>query len=119
MQTFIQKYLKILAIELDDLESDIKFLIEKYKQKKDSETISNYVFLENLVVLNSELCGISSFKKLMNEFDPASYATIEDFLDGIKARFKRKIIECGLPEGIYMIIERKLIKVYTYVGQID
>jgi hypothetical protein len=119
MQIFIPKYLKILAIELEDLESDITFLIEKYKQRRKDKEISDYVFLENLVVLNNEICGISSFKKILNKFDPASYTTIEAFLDDVKTAFRKQINECGLPEGIFMIIERKIMKVYTYIHQID
>lgn len=119
MDKFIPKYLKILRIELEDLQSDIEFLIDKYKQRRKNEEITDYVFLENLAVLKNEICGISSFNKIIDSIDPADYEDIDGFIRDMKARFKKRIEECGLAQVIYPLIKRKLEKVHTYVLQTD
>lgn len=40
----VDAFLRILLVELEDLESDIELLIEKYSKDHKDEKISNYVF---------------------------------------------------------------------------
>ena len=115
MHSIMKRYLQILDIELDDLKEDIEIMIEKNEERGKEGRITQYVLLENLAVLRNELCGIGSFRKILKEFDPTCYSSIEDFINTIEVRFKKQIQDCGLVEGIYHIIERKLRKVLKYV----
>ncbi|MBN2445060.1 MAG: hypothetical protein JXJ04_27135 [Spirochaetales bacterium] len=117
MQTFIPKFLKILQIEMEDLESDIEYLIERLKQRSEKQEITDYVFMQNLAVLKNQICGISSFMKIVDSIDPNDYKDIESFLCDVKARFTARIDEYGLGSGIYTLIQRKIDKVYMYIHQ--
>jgi hypothetical protein len=119
VHNFIPKYLAILQLEMEDLEADIELIIDEYTQRKKNEEITEYVFLENLAVLKKQICGISSFKKIVQSIDPGNYPDIDAFIVDVKVRFKEKIDETGLGQAIYILIKRKIEKVYKYIHQPD
>jgi hypothetical protein len=115
MQKIMRKYLKILEIELEDLQSDIELLINEYNARKDRGEITDYVLLENLAVLKNEICAIHAFHEMVEDLEMDSYKNLESFIRDVKDRFKGRIRECSLAEGIEQYVERKLDKVFKYV----
>jgi len=118
MCVLIRKYVQILEIELDDLKEDIELLIEKNQSREKDGAITQYVLLENLAVLRNEICGIGSFKKILHTMNQADYGCVQDFIDDVEIRFKKKIEDCGFAEGIFTLVQRKLKKVLTYVTHV-
>ncbi len=115
MKHKIERYLKILKIELEDLETDIAFSEELLKQKYDDHKISNYVFLENLSTFKAELIGI---RRMELEIDALSgkYESLDDLVKDVYIYFENKIKEAGLPDVVFVLIKRKLDKVYKYLN---
>ncbi len=115
MKNKIERYLKILRIELEDLESDIAFSEELLRQKHDEHKITDYVFLENLSTFKSELLGI---KEMENEIDNLvdKYDTLDDLVKDVYKFFEERVKNAGLPEVVFVLIKRKLDKVYQYLS---
>ena len=114
MKHKMERYLKILKIELEDLENDIAFSEELLRQKHDEHKITDYVFMENLSTFRSELLGI---KEMENEIDKLvdKYDDLEDLMKDVYKFFEDKVRDAGLPEIVYVLIKRKLDKVYQYL----
>ena len=76
MKEKIEKYTKILKIELEDLEKDLLMMAEIYHQRELKKEITDYVFLENLSLLQSEIAGIDNIIESLEEIDPKDFTTI-------------------------------------------
>ena len=110
-----KKYLKILRIEIEDLQEDIDELIEQYRKESENGIISNYIFLENLVIFRKELMGLEIFSKILDSVDLDRYGSLDALIDFIRSSFMEKIKECSLIPAIGNFVERKLMKVRKYV----
>ncbi len=113
MKHKIDRYLKILKIELEDLEIDIIYAEETLREKLKERKITDYVFLENLAAFKAELAGIQKMGKeidsLADKFDDLEKLClyVDDF-------FRKKVKDADLPQAVYVLIKRKLDKVYLY-----
>ena len=108
-------FLEILKVELQDLDEDIKILIEEYKEKHSRDEISNYVFLENLAVLKNELFGVEGFYKHVENINPSDYKTLADLINNLMEVLKVRIHEKGLAHSLINMVERKINKILKYV----
>lgn len=111
----IDRYLKILKIELEDLESDIIDSEAMLKKRLDDKKITGYVFMENLATFRAELEGV---RKMEKEIDRLAdkYETLDELVEHISDYFKKRIKESGLPEAVFVLIKRKLDKIYRYIS---
>ena len=117
MREYKKKYLKILRIEIEDLQEDIGDLIEESKKESETGTLSQYVFLENLVIFRKELLSLGVFFKVLDSIDPDKFKSLDEMIDFIRSNFMEKMKECGLIHAICNFVERKLMKVKKYVVQ--
>lgn len=115
MKNKIDRYLKILKIELEDLESDIIDSEAMLKKRLDDKKITGYVFMENLATFRAELEGV---RKMEKEIDRLAdkYETLDELVEHISDYFKKRIKESGLPEAVFVLIKRKLDKIYRYIS---
>ncbi len=114
MKHKIARYLNILKIELEDLQTDIAFSEELLQKKFDDQEITHYVFLENLSTFNAELMGI---REMENEIDSLvdKYDSLDELVADVYKFFEDKVRAAGLPEVVFVLIKRKLDKVYQYL----
>ncbi len=115
MREIKRNYLKILRIEIEDLKQDIEALIEGCRREHESELLTHYVFMENLIVFRNELLGVDYFFKVLDSVDPDRYETLDNMTADLMATFRRMVEERGLPRDISYYVERKLMKVKQYV----
>ncbi|MBI9100888.1 MAG: hypothetical protein JEY99_00620 [Spirochaetales bacterium] len=115
MKAKIEKFLIILKIELKDLEADLKDLEDVYKCRKADEEISNYVFLENLATISDEIKGIEKLINSLNNVDPSKYSSVDEFIPDFIRLCRDNKTNADLPEAVYRMFERKLIKVKSYL----
>ena len=108
-------FLRILSVELEDLNEDIKILIEQSKKKHSNDEISNYVFFENLAVLKNELFGVEGFIKDVKTTDPNEYDTLEDLMIGLMKKLEERVQEKGLAHAVLVMVDRKMKKVIGYI----
>lgn len=109
------KYIKVLKIEMEDLNEDINMYREKITKDKNCGEITNYVFMENLALLQNEIIGIETVNKYLDSLDVNEFETIEDIITKIKTDLEKKLREDGIAQALYIYLERKIDKVRTYV----
>jgi hypothetical protein len=115
MHEIKSSYLRILRIEIEDLKQDIEALIEGLKREHESELLTNYVFMENLIVFRNELLGVDDFFQVIERIDPDKYATLDEMIAVILASFSDMVAKHRLPREIIQYVERKMTKVKRYV----
>ena len=115
MKDLKRKYIKVLKIELEDLNEDINMYMEKIIQDKDCGEITNYVFMENLALLKNEIIGIEAVNNYLDSLDIDELETIDDIIEKIKTDLERKLREDGIAHALTVYLERKIDKVKTYV----
>ena len=112
-----EAFLKILCIELEDLDDDIQALILECEDKHCNEEISNYVFLENLAVLRNELFGVESFLVDVKSIKPEDYENIDLLIEDLMKKLEARIHEKGIAHSIVNLINRKMEKVKKYIDK--
>ena len=115
MKHKIERYLKILKIEFEDLESDIISYEEMLEKKHDQNEITDYVFLENLSIIKMELLGIKEMESAVDALS-GEYESLDDLIDNIYRYFEKKVKDANLPDVVFVLIKRKLDKVYKYMS---
>ena len=115
MKEKIPKYVKVLKIELEDLEEDLLVMAEIYHQREQKDEITDYVFLENLTLLQSEIAGIETMLRSLNDIEYESYSSLDELVEYIEKEFRRKTDASGFPESVYALVKRKLTKVSKYI----
>lgn len=117
MKQKIDKFFRILKIELEDLEKDISIIIEEYQKKKDKGEISNYVFLENACVLKEELYGIKTIVDSLGNIAVGKYENINDIVADIHKLIKEKTKLYLMNGCVLTLLERKINKVLVFINE--
>jgi len=110
-----EAYLRLLLIELDDLEADIEMVDAEYRTRHDQDKISNYIFQENIALAQRELFGVDGFRQDVAAVDPAAFASLDELVALLRAKLETRVRDNGLPGATVLMIERKLDKVRRYV----
>jgi hypothetical protein len=111
----IRVFLKMFEMELEDLHKDIEMLIDHYTDEHDHEVISNYVFLENIAVMDNELFGIDSFIEAVRSTDPARFTTVTALMSALSDMLRRRCREKGYATPVCVLAERKMNKISSYI----
>lgn len=119
MQEKTRCFLTMFAIELEDLHKDIELLMQKYTDEHDHEVISNYVFLENLALMKNELFGIDSFLQEVQRIDPTTFSDVHQLIETLKNLLRTRCHEKGIAAAAYILSERKMAKVLSYIDDHD
>ena len=105
----VTKYITILKIELNSLKDDISVLIDYEKELHDKNKHTNFVYLENLVVLKDEIMGING---IIGKIDNIS-KTLDpnDYVEELTSIIKNFINERGYPLAVFELFVRKTKKI--------
>ena len=115
MHAKIKTFLTLFEIELEDLHQDINLLIAQYKVDHDREAISNYVFYENIALMNNELFGINSFREEVRTINETDFMEIDLLINHLKKRLLERCHDKGIAASAYILAERKMNKIRTYI----
>ncbi len=115
MSVSLDFLVKVLQLELIEVEHDLEGLKELYSSRHDSSEITNYVFLENTAVLQSELNAIHTLGTLLSEMVINNNHTPHELLNSIDDYFKKEIKERQFSRAIYDFTKLKIGKVSKYL----
>jgi len=116
MKTKEHKFLYILKMELEEIEEDLKTLLEMYCYCEDKHEITNYVRQENSSLIQAEIAALRSLFKFLDTFSPEGYESLEALAEGVLAKFKELIKKKEYPQALYYLIERRVQKVVKYLA---
>ncbi len=119
MELKLAKYLKVLRIELEDLEADLEVMKDLYDRREAQEEITEYVFLENVSLLKSEIAGVESLIKSIDDIPIEQFSNLDEFVDYVDGLFRERTEHSGYPESVYALVKRKLSKVSRYIMSTD
>lgn len=115
MKDIKKKYLQILCVELEDLQEDLRLLIDASVARREKNEISPYVCQENLALLRSEIVGIN---RLCGDIASASadeYEDLDALVEAMRGKINAMISRHALAEAVRRLVDRRLEKVYRYV----
>ena len=115
MRAALNKFISIFRIELEDLEEDINDLLEILEKRKDSQEITNYVYMGNKGVLLSEISCVRELLDTLSTIDAYQYESVEAMISDVRNMLFRRIRDCAAPEVVHQLVERKFEKVCTYI----
>lgn len=118
MKNINANFLRILKIEIEDLQMDIEELITECENNREKGVITNYVCMENLTVFKNEIHGLGVFNRIVDKTDPEEFDTLDDMIIKLKEGFRKAIHAHGLVEAVYVCVARKLKKVAKYFEQV-
>jgi len=115
----VKMFLDVFRLELSDLESDIELLIKQYTKDHDEDKISNYVFYQNVALMQNELFGVQGIDKEIAELDAEQFDSVDNVIDWINQAVSRRCKEKGSAKSMCTLIGRKLEKVKNYVTHVE
>ncbi len=116
MKDLLHKFIGILKVELEDLESDIGDLLEICQRRKDNREITDYVYLENKTLLLNEIAALKSLIHSLDDLDTAKVrlARTQMFTE-VDRLIQARTRESAFPEAVYSLVKRRLDKVVQYL----
>lgn len=115
----LEKYIKILKIELEDLHKDIEMYMERVESEKKCGEITNYVFMENLALIKNEIIGLDIINGYLDKLDLSEFSSIDKLANRIKEDLTKKLKEDGIAHALNIYLERKIDKVSEYLKKMD
>jgi hypothetical protein len=117
VKDLLRKFLGILKVELEDLESDIGDLLEVCQRRKDDSEITDYVYLENKTLLLNEIAALKSLIHGLDDMDTGNFAAPPQMIQEIDRLIRARTRESAFPEAVYRMVKRRLDKVAQYLLQ--
>ena len=117
MKNKIQHFQAILQVELQDLEEDIRDLLDCNRGKFETQLITQRVFMENDALYKNELIGIEEFRILLLSKNPSDFKDLNEFIMTLKEEFHCLLKKEGIALAVKLCIDRKLLKVSKYVDR--
>lgn len=114
MNENLKRFLRILSVEISDLEDHIAVLLESTEERHRNHDITEYVWTENSALLRHELHLIQLVHKEIEQMDPASYTDIAELRKAIVGILEQRE---DLPRAALGLLERKMDKVSLYISE--
>ena len=115
MRAALNKFISIFRIELEDLEEDINDLLGILEKRKDSQEITNYVYIANKGTLLNEISCVHELLDSIGAIDAYQYDSVEAMIAYVKKMLDKRINDCAFPEVVHSLVRRRFEKVCTYV----
>lgn len=117
MQNKMKKFLKILKVELEELENELVMFGEMHKQREQSGEITTYVFRENMNLIKNEISGLQEIIRSVDGLVSTRYKSFEEMVEDLYRKIKERIRESEHAEATYELVKQKLDKVHKYVRE--
>lgn len=114
MSCSIDKYKLLVALELEDLKQDVSESEDLLKKRFKEMDITNYVFLENMATLQSEMLGVDYIQRTLEQLSKEC-ESVPAFKASIESHFETAVEIAGFPGVISTMIQRKLNKIEKYI----
>jgi hypothetical protein len=114
-QHLMRKFVKILRVELEDLQDDLKLLVDGHREQFARNEITEHVCLENIGTLRSEELGVAHFLRELDQVDTGGFNDLDALVEHVKQAFKGDIARSGLARAAYFLAELKIKRVARYV----
>lgn len=115
MYSKLQKFVKILKIEVDDIIRDLKFLNDVTAERLKAHEITTYVGLENMGLIHHEIAGFEYVEREMESFEVGDSVSLQNIQERVEKLIRDAVEKSDLPEAVFQLLERKIAKVRQYL----
>ncbi|HEX3020071.1 MAG TPA: hypothetical protein VHP36_07200 [Chitinispirillaceae bacterium] len=105
----------MFILELEDLHQDIKLLIERCKDAREHDSITNYVFMENIALMENEFFGIDSFLSEVRSIKTDDFSDVHELIDNCRQLLTKRCHEKGIAPSALVLADRKMKKILSYI----
>lgn len=109
------RFLKVLDVELEDLEEDIGHLIEHCRELRTNGELPTFVYYENESLFRNELLAVDKCRAIVADTKPQDYESLDALVNEIKAKFVKEAHVRGFAKAAEVYINRKIDKVVQYL----
>ncbi|MBT3295628.1 MAG: hypothetical protein HN919_21600 [Verrucomicrobia bacterium] len=109
------KFVKVLRIEMEDLEADLEFLVAENYRRQEAHEESERVCLENVATLRNEALGVQHFVEILDGVEVDNFDNLDHLVATIRQRCHDVITRRGLAEAASAYADRKIAKVEAYM----
>ncbi len=106
MQDRLSLALKVFRIELEEVENDVKSLLEYYSIKYDKREITPYVYMENRALLMKEVSCVKKLEADVANWEVPKSEDHHEVIDALKDYLKELVKERDYPKLVSLIIDR-------------
>ena len=115
----VDKFMKILSVEVEDLVSDVQHEITGQRDRFDKDDITEYVMKENVALAQGEILSIRRFESWVEGLDFTPFDSIEAACDHIRAHVYEHMRGSARCPFVMELLERKMQKVHRFCEQVD
>lgn len=113
----VKRFLRVLLLEVADLESDLEHMVRICESRYLKREISERVCRENQAVLRNEIRSLHAFRAMVDGLDAEQFREVDDLCDHLRERVSRWLNDHGMCRCVELQLERKLRKVAGYVRE--
>ncbi len=110
-----EKFLRVLRLEMEDLEDHICQMIADYREREARREITEHVCLGNVAVLGNESRAVGHFRRILDGIRADDYGSLDALIDDVRGRFDREVSASGLSRAACVFAQRKIHRVRAYV----
>lgn len=110
-----RKFVRILRVELEDLDDHVQSLVEDYQCKFAAHRETEHVCLENIATLRNEASGIHRFIQVLDALEVGPFEGLDDLVEGVRKLFQDSVRKAGLAPCACVYADRKICKVLQYL----
>ncbi|KGE71441.1 hypothetical protein [Spirochaeta lutea] len=115
MHRGIKKLIGLLRLEFDDMEEDLRLMEEIALDRYKRAEITEYVLKENNALFESEIRGIQSMARLLDDPRWEGFDDEQIMLEQFDQAVRKYISDYLLPPAIHGLLSRKMTKVRQFV----
>lgn len=106
---------KLLNIELEDLQGDIKDIQNVQTDRLKKGEITNYVFLGNMSFLKREFDSIAKIREYIDQHLSSDEIRQEELVAELEHICRDFTLGLQIPAAVYTVIQKKIDKVLLYM----
>ncbi len=112
-----EKFYRVLLIELEDLQQDLREAVQIYQERNASGDVTNYVMRENAALLENEISGLELVCRTVGEMAPDEEESLGDLVERVRSTCRKRITDSHFPDALCGMVDRKISKVEKYIRE--
>jgi len=115
MSDKLKLFTKILMAEIEDLEDDLEAGERQLDERHREEKITEYVYMQNRLVIRQELAGIHAIASDLSRFPPASMTGLDEIRNYYLGLLMAESTEYEFQRAVTEFVTARINRVYDYL----
>ncbi len=119
MNPQVQRFLKVLALEIESIQDELSMLLNTLDDRLARREISDYVRNENFVVLLNEVLGLHDCLHGLDDVRGCPAESVDDAADLAREVLDRRIADHGYVPALGHLLDARIDKIVRYIGEAE